>query len=84
MFVRPVIGAVIACNSLLAAGCASRRVPASFPPSSAASDQASEAAPAVVTRSLDTEAPWSDHAVPEGATHAPERTHHHGHGHDAP
>lgn len=88
MFVRPAVGAVIAWNSLLVAlapavGCASRHLPVSFPPSSAASDQASEAAPAVVTRSLDTEPPWSDHAATEGATSAPERTHHHGHGHDA-
>lgn len=71
------IGRPTAREALLAAlaaacgGCASREVPASFPPSSAASERAGEAPPAVVTASLDAEPPLSDDEAGTHAEHGP-------------
>lgn len=59
-------------------GCASRRVPGSFPPSSAASDRAGEAPPAVVTASLDAEPPLPGDATDRSAPA------HHGGAHHGP
>lgn len=61
------------------AGCASRTVPESSPPSSAASDRAGEAPPAVVTASLDAEPPLDAEPGEEPAGHE-----HHGGGHHGP
>jgi hypothetical protein len=55
--------------ALVFAGCASREVPASFPPSSPASDRAGEAPPAVVTASLDAEPPLPDDDADPHAKH---------------
>lgn len=65
--------------ALAFAGCASREVPASFPPSSPASDKAGEAPPAVVTASLDAERDEADPHAKHGATNKADAGHHGGH-----
>lgn len=75
--------AYLAALGVLCAGCASRSVPASFPPSSASSDKAGEAPPAMVTVSLDTE-PHADRGPAEKNAIPPIGAGHHGggaHGH---
>lgn len=71
--------------ALAFAGCASREVPASFPPSSPSSDKAGEAPPAVVTASLDAEPPLpgDEPDAPAKPGEKSERAGHHGghHGH---
>lgn len=72
-------GRLTACNALLAvlgagcAGCASRSVPASFPPSSPSSERADEAPPAAVTTALDAEPPLPEETAPLHRDHGPAR-----------